>query len=252
MTTPRVPILMYHKVGASTADSIDKFVNVSPANFERHMRAMSKLGFKALTFADAIAGLADIKRLPRRSFAITFDDGYACVGKHAVPILQKYGFPATVFVVSDGVGRTNEWDRMGGKPVIPLMGWSELRELQACGWEIGGHTRSHPQMDLLPRSEALSELIEGKQIVQEEVGIEPQTFCYPYGLFNSETPALVRMAGFTGACTTQSGIAVPGLNSYLIPRVKPSHSDGIAGLLYKLHIRPHMPTFERNRKRVGW
>src|SRR5579864_4549543 len=111
------------------------------------MRLLFRLGYEARPFADVVEAHTAQLSLPRRAFAITFDDGYSNIGQSAAPTLAELGFPATVFVVSQHIGLTNSWDRTTGRPELTLMNWEELRILAERGWEIGGHTRSHPQLD---------------------------------------------------------------------------------------------------------
>lgn len=242
-----VPILMYHKVGAPVTSPGDTFLNVTGDAFDRQMRTLARMGYCALTFGQIVEALRAGRALPRRSFAVTFDDGYACVGDVAAPILAKYGFPATVFVVSGAAGGANRWDQVSGRPVLPLMGWDRLRELTAGGWEPAGHTCTHPHLNDLEDAEALREIAAGKTAVETELQTPLQTFCYPFGHFNSRTPDLVRATGFTGACTTRSGLARRDTDPYLLPRVKVAYRDGVAGMLYRLIVRPCLPDLRRNR-----
>lgn len=242
-----VPILMYHKVGAPVDRREDTFLNVSGDAFERQMRALAHLRYHALTFAQIVEALRLGRPLPRRAFAVTFDDGYTCVGEVAAPILAKYGFPATVFVVSEAAGRANTWDEATGRPVLPLMAWDRLRDLSQAGWEMAGHTCTHPHLNELEDAEALREIAEGKAAIEAQLDLSLQTFCYPFGHFNARTPDLVRSAGFMGACTTRSGLAKRDTDPFLLPRVKAAYRDGVAGMLYRLMIRPRLPNLRRNR-----
>lgn len=242
-----VPILMYHKVGARVDRPEDTFLNVSGEAFDRQMRALAHLGYRAMTFAQIVEALRAGQPLPRRVFAITFDDGYTCVGDVAAPILERYGFPATVFVVSGSAGGANAWDGLTGRPVLPLLPWDRLRELHRAGWEMAGHTRTHPHLNELEDAEALREIADGKAAVEAELGVGLQTFCYPFGLFNAGTPGLVQAAGFVGACTTRSGLARRDTDPFLLPRVKIAYRDGVAGMLYRLMVRPRLPNLRRNR-----
>lgn len=242
-----IPILMYHKVGATVEHPGDTFLNVSGEAFERQMRALARMQYHALTFAQIVGMLRSGQPLPRRVFAVTFDDGYECVGDVAAPILAEYGFPATVFVVSGAAGGMNTWDGVTGRPLLPLMAWERLRELRDAGWEMAGHTRTHPHLNELDDTTALQEIAEGKAAVEEAMGSPLQTFCYPFGHFNTATPGLVRTAGFTGACTTRSGLARRDTDPFLLPRVKIAYRDGVAGLLYRLMVRPRLPNLRRNR-----
>ena len=244
--TPGYPVLMYHKVGAELTDPADQFLNVSALSFRRQMRVLARLGYRARPFGDILEALQRGQTLPRKTFAITFDDGYQCVGEAAVPILAEFDFPATVFVVSDCVGTTNRWDRDTGHPEISLMDWRKLGELQTLGWEIGGHSRTHPHLNGLTEAEAYAQIVDSKQATEARLGVDLRAFCYPYGHFNADTPALVSKAGFVGACTIRSGLAHPRHSLCLQPRVKVYH-EGILDLLYRVLLRPSLPTLRRYR-----
>src|SRR5438477_279294 len=83
--------------------------------------------------------------LPGRAVLITFDDGYQDFADEAFPLLERHGFPATVFVVTDAAERTSRWDAAYGQ-AAPLMGWDEIRELSRRGVEFGSHTQTHPAL----------------------------------------------------------------------------------------------------------
>jgi peptidoglycan/xylan/chitin deacetylase (PgdA/CDA1 family) len=242
---------MYHKVGAAVDRPEDTFLNVSGDAFERQMRALSHMRYRAMTFAQIVEALRTGQPLPHRVFAVTFDDGYQCVGDVAAPILAQYGFPATVFVVSEAAGGANTWDGITGRPLLPLMAWDRLRDLSDAGWEMAGHTSTHPHLNELDDAEALKEIQSGKVAVEAQLAVSLQTFCYPFGHFNPRTPVLVQNAGFTGACTTRSGLAKRDTNPFLLPRVKVAYRDGVAGMLYRLMVRPRLPNLRRNRSRGG-
>jgi peptidoglycan/xylan/chitin deacetylase (PgdA/CDA1 family) len=232
---------MYHKVGQPVHSPQDTFLNVPAESFRRQMCLMLRLGYRPRTFHEVVEALIQGKSLPARSFAVTFDDGYACVGDYAAPVLQELQVPATVFVVSGAAGQTNAWDEVNQLPVLPLMGWERLRSLHAAGWEIGGHTRTHPHLNAISEADALANIREGKEETEAQLGCALTTFCYPFGHYNAQTPALVREAGFLGACTTKSGIASARHDPFLLPRVKIASRDGVVGLLYRLLVRPYLP-----------
>lgn len=244
--TNAVPILMYHKVGHPGSSPRDAFLNIPREAFRRQMQALARLGYQGRTFAEVADAHASGRRLPRRTCVITFDDGYRCVGESAAPLLAEFGWPATVFVVSDCAGATNAWDRPLGNPELPLMGWEELQQLLGRGWEIGGHTRTHRHLGALDDGEAYQEIADGKAEAEAQIGVPMQTFCYPFGHLNARTPELVRRAGFRAACTTRSGLACMANDPFLQPRVKVYHPS-VAVLLYRLLIRPALPDFRRRR-----
>ncbi len=234
-----LPILMYHKVGAPVASKADTFLNVSAKSFARQMRLLMRLGYTGITLAEGCERLA-AGSLPRRTVCVTFDDGYASVGDHAAPILDAYGWPATVFVPTAYVGGENQWDGMNGHPLLPIMNWSRLRELQEAGWEMAAHTRTHPRLETLGDDEALREMREGRDDLTNNLTAPARTFCYPFGGINARTPQLAREAGFVAACTTKSGVARHDSDPFLLPRVKVAYRDDVWGLFYRLVIRPRL------------
>ncbi|HZT43920.1 MAG TPA: polysaccharide deacetylase family protein [Chthonomonadaceae bacterium] len=243
-----VPVLMYHKVGHPVACRQDTFLNVPAEDFRRQMRLLAALGYRARTFAEVVEAIVCGHTLPRRTFAVTFDDGYRCIGEAAVPVLAELNFPATIFVVPSGVGQTNVWDSGEDIPALSLLDWESLSRLISAGWEMGGHTHSHPHLDALDDESAYAQIVSGKQAVEERLGISLTTFCYPFGHYNARTPALVRAAGFLGATTTRSGLARPESDPFLIPRVKVAYRDGVMGLLYRILVRPNLPNTRPRRR----
>ena len=241
MTALAVPILMYHKVGAPVQTKSDTFLNVSVRDFDRQTRLLGRMRYTGITLADAADGLAGWRSLPRKPVCITFDDGYVNVAENAAPILSELGWPATVFVPTAYVGRENEWDRPNGHPILPIMDWRRLRELSNQGWEMSGHTRTHPHLNQLSREASLDEMRGGKADLESNVRMVVRTFCYPYGSLPDDGPDLCRKAGFIAACTTRSGVATARTDPYLLPRVKIAYRDGVLGLLYRLLIRPRLP-----------
>lgn len=237
----RVPILMYHKVGAPVTHDADRFLNLPAVRFAHQMRLLQRLRYQPITLSEAVTGLFAGATLPPRPVCITFDDGYRNVLQNAAPILRPLGWQATVFVPTAHVGGTNGWDEGSDHPLVPLMDWTELRTLSEAGWEMAGHTRTHPALNTLDDAAARTEMEDGKRDLRERLGIEARTFCYPYGGVNARTPQLVQQAGFLGACTTKSGVANVQHNPFLLPRVKIGYRDGAAGFLYRLLIRPYLP-----------
>ncbi len=244
-----LPILMYHKVGQPVFSKKDRFLNVSARDFERQMNLLSQLGYQGRPFFEIVEAVSQNRTLPPKTFAVTFDDGYSNVGELAAPVLNRLRIPGTVFVISQGAGKTNRWDRQEGHSELDLMGWEQLKRLQRSGWEVGGHTRTHPHLDVLKDEDALDEIQQGKEEVEAHLGGSLQTFCYPFGHYRQCTPLLVKRAGFSGACTTKSGLVETSLASaYLLPRVKVAYGDGAFGLLYRLLVRPHLPDFRKHRR----
>lgn len=245
---PPVIVLMYHKVGLPVTSKEDTFLNVSTLDFRRQMRLLKSLGYEARTFGEVAQAWRDGKTLPARTCVITFDDAYCSVWENAYPILKECGMVGTLFVISQCIGKTNLWEHLHEKRVLPIMGVDSLLALHKEGWEIAGHTRTHPHLDKLDDAAALDDIYLGKVEVEELLGIPLKTFCYPYGHLNSHTPLLVQQAGYLAACTAQSGVASSEQDPFLIPRIKIAYRDRYWGFLYRLILNHRLPELRRHRR----
>ena len=160
--------------------------------------------------------------------ALTFDDGFENFASEAWPILRAHGLPATVFVVSDRVGGDNGWSPGDTRvPRFPLMDWSTLAELAGEGVELGGHSRTHPDLLALRGDPLRSEVEVCRDAIAEETGTVPTAFAYPYGYYDADTVGAVEDAGYAIAVTTEmallgsapaSRLELPRLDAFYLRR----------------------------------
>src|SRR3954449_1077290 len=136
---------MYHRVAAG-GPAARAACRVHPERFEAQLDWLRRHGFRSVGL-DAWLGAVDRRfgELPGRAVCLTFDDGYEDFAEVAWPLLRRYGFGATVFLVADLVGRAAEWDARHGPPA-PLMGWETVGRLAREGVAFGGHTATHPYL----------------------------------------------------------------------------------------------------------
>lgn len=203
----RLPILTYHAL-----DDTGSVVSMSPALFRSQIEYLRANGWRALSLDELLAGHQGGQWQPR-TFALTFDDGFVNFFEHALPVLRECEFTATVFVISDWVGRTNDWQsQLAWVPRHPLMDWSKLRTIADAGIEIGAHTISHPHLARLSATDAACEIVDCQRIIQDRVGHAAQAFAYPYGEMSRTAEAIVAQnyrAGFStrlGFATGQSHV----------------------------------------------
>ncbi|MEU0088438.1 polysaccharide deacetylase family protein [Streptomyces sp. NPDC006274] len=223
--TPSVPVLMYHAVGERPAPAAYG-LSVSPAAFARQMEMLAERGFTPVT----TARLGDAWRsggrrpLPERPVLITFDDGYEGVHRHALPVLARHGFAATVFVTTGWL--RGPYDR--GNALDTMLDWQQVRELAAAGTEIGGHAHTHPQLDQLDGPRLAHETVHCRDLIARELGAAPVSFAYPYGYSDRRVRAAVRTAGFTQALAVGNARAAPRQGPYALRRLTVRRGTGPA------------------------
>jgi peptidoglycan/xylan/chitin deacetylase (PgdA/CDA1 family) len=201
MSNARSAILTYHSI-----DESGSVISTSEEEFERQMESLAASSIPVVPLAEA-------GRRPG-SLALTFDDGFRNFRTKAAPVLLRYRFPATVFLVSGFCGRDNQWPGQSGVPVLPLMDWDEVREIAAGGFEIGAHTVHHPDLRKLPPGEAAREMTDCKTEIEQRLGSVPTQFAYPYG----RVPEDVRPP-FDLACGTRMAFLRSGDDPLQLPRI---------------------------------
>ena len=203
-------ILTYHSI-----DSSGSPVSVSEETFRAHARFLG-------SGRVSVVPLADLPTLPDEedAVALTFDDGFLNFSRLAMPLLVDLGLPATVFVVSDAVGTTNAWGgrEVPGIPTLPLMGWKELHSVRDAGFEIGAHTRHHPDLTTVSGEQLEDETAGCVDRISAELGERPHSFAYPYGAVNEAVARHSRRL-FERSVTTELRPLAPDEDTALLPRL---------------------------------
>ncbi|MGW3725293.1 polysaccharide deacetylase family protein [Streptomyces sp. NPDC000851] len=242
MAEVRVPILMYHAVATDPNDAT-RALSVTPDAFARQMAVIGDLGLTPVTTADLAARWRTGRPLPPRPVLVTFDDGYEGVHRHALPVLAKHGFPATLFV-STGWLR-GAYDTGGG--LDRMLDWDQVRQLADAGVEIGGHSHSHPQLDQLDDDALRFELTRCRDIVAGELGALPVSFAYPYGYSSHRVRQEVRATGYAQALAVGNGLARRHQGPYALRRVTVRRSTGLEEFERLIEGRAIARTFARDR-----
>jgi peptidoglycan/xylan/chitin deacetylase (PgdA/CDA1 family) len=208
------PILTYHHVGPRRRGARLKGLYVSPNLFARQVAELKSAGFSTASFETLAVGNA---QQDSRIF-LTVDDGFRDVFENALPALAKHRFQAILFLVSDLLGKTNEWQQRAGDITEPLMDAAQVKDWVAAGQQIGAHTKTHPRLTQIPLSEAREEISASKKFLEDCFGLAVNHFCYPYGDWNEPIRDLVSATGYQTACTTISGVNVPGTSPFELKR----------------------------------
>ena len=208
MNLKRSCILTYHSLDASGS-----VISIQPEVFRAQMACLAEVRVP-------VVPLHAVRDIPG-SIAITFDDGFRNFFRHALPALQQYRFPATVFVVSEHCGGRNDWPtqpRNTGLPALELMRWSEVEETSRAGIDIGCHTATHPHLGQLAASEIDKELTTSRAAIQERIGRPVRTFAYPYGESTPTVREAVR-GHFEWACGARLAYLSPASDPSNLPRI---------------------------------
>jgi peptidoglycan/xylan/chitin deacetylase (PgdA/CDA1 family) len=238
---------MYHMV-RETNDPREKRYCCSHRNFGRQMAYLKKAGYQIIRLDDLVNLIistnktnqtnktSQINQLvkPHKSVVITFDDGYMDNYENALPILREYNFPATVFVVSSLVGKTNNWMRADGYPERPLMGWHEIEEMKGSGFTIGSHSVNHCHLSHLSLEDAKREIEDSKTFLEDKLRIPMSHFAYPHGDMNKSIVNMVKEVGYRTACSTKSGFNSDGINLFELRRIEICGTDSIWQFAIKL------------------
>jgi peptidoglycan/xylan/chitin deacetylase (PgdA/CDA1 family) len=180
-------ILTYHSI-----DHSGSVISTPLEVFERQMEALAACGVP-------VVPLNRVTEV-RPSLALTFDDGYANFAELVVPLLLRYNFPATVFVVSGHCGAGRAWPQPPFAS-LKMMSWETLRGLPEDLVSLGAHTISHPDLTTLAGTEAAEEIHGSRAELEDRTGRVVNSFAYPYGASNAAVRAEVRK-GFRIACGT--------------------------------------------------
>jgi len=237
--TPRytTPILMYHNISYEKGSFF-----VSPENFTKQMEYLKKNGYEVITLDELAASIRNKKPLKHKKVVITFDDGYRDNFQYAYPVLKKLGFPATIFLITDFIGKKFTGE---GKE---FMNWDEVMVMSKDKISFGAHTKTHLYLGLLiDEKAALEEIAGSKKAIEEKIGMPVDYFCYPSGGFCQRAKELVAQAGYKGACTTNRGFVKFNRDVYEIKRIKVTNSDAVKPFSFPAKLSGYYNVFKKDK-----
>ena len=196
-------ILFYHRVSGD-----DDPLAVSPRRFREQMELLAAEGYEAVSLATAV-DLLERGLSPPHVVALNFDDGYRDVADNALPVLERLGFKATVFLPTGVIDGTASFPWYERQP--PLLGWDEVVELDRAGtFTFDAHTVTHPNLLLLDDASSRHEIGQSKLDLETRLGRPVHAFCYPAGLFGERERRFVAESGFRAAVSCEPGVNLPG------------------------------------------
>lgn len=209
--------LQYHHVSDSTPSSTSTSVSL----FEGQLDMVDELGLEVVPLQSGTADALDGKLNNTPQIAITFDDAYESVYQTAAPMLETRGYPYTIFVNTDAVGRNG------------YMTWDQLEELRdKSGVTIANHSKDHGHLIQHPdeSTEAWRERVQvsldgAQSALEEKLGIQVPMLAYPYGEYSEPLEAMLADRGWYGF-GQQSGAIGEASHSTRLPRYPVANAYG--------------------------
>jgi Predicted xylanase/chitin deacetylase len=206
-----VKVLMFHNVENPPKNARLKSLYVKPEKFKSWLNLLNRLNFRFVKPQEL--------EPTGRGVLLTFDDAYRDFLENAFPVIKALKAHAIVFVPAKLVGQFNRWDYRKVNAIKPIMSWEELSFLVKEGVEIGSHTLTHPFLTKIPPAEARREIEDSKKLLEDKLGVEVKSFCYPYGDHNAEVVEMVKKAGYQYAFTTIKGTYAQSPSKWEIRRI---------------------------------
>lgn len=191
-----IPILMYHEIGHANSPWC-----ITPEKFEEQMAFLQEEGYTTISLSQLQEKISQNQPVLQKSVVITFDDGRKGVYTHAFPILQRFSFTATIYIVSSWVEGK---DIPSEEQFSEFLDWQELQMLAPAGFEIGSHSFSHTNLTTLSEPEVLHHLQLAEEAIQQQIQRKVQHFSYPYGAYNEGVLKIVN-SRYSTAVTVKRG-----------------------------------------------
>ena len=216
-----VSILMYHMIG----DMKNNSAVMTEDNLRIQMQYLKDHGYHPITMQELYDYVTKGEKLPSKPVCITFDDGYLDSYTIVYPMMKEFGYPWTLFLITDDVGKS--YNRMT---------WEQLKEMADSGAvTIANHTLSHPKLHNLPtRAEKENEIIGANKALKYHLGIDNLWFAYPYGDYDDEVIDICKKAGIKLAVTTDAGRVHVGSYPYDLKRVYIGNNVSLARFMERL------------------
>ena len=226
---------MYHRFGYGKGSLF-----VTPENFARQMAYIKNKGYKVFSLSELAEGIKQNRDFAHNSVVITIDDGFRDNYTQAYPVLKEYGFPATIFLISNFIGNNQDF-----------LTWNQVITMSADNISFGGHTKNNVYLPSIKERQVLIEETAGcKVFIEEKIGKPVELFCYPTGGFTEEVKRILGESGYKAACSTNRGLAELNQDVFELKRIKVTNSDTTKPLNFWAKLSGYYNLFRS--KRTGY
>jgi peptidoglycan/xylan/chitin deacetylase (PgdA/CDA1 family) len=210
----KAPILLYHYIEPlSPANWNDRqradFIT-TPEDFEKHLQYLRSNDYVSIDLYQLYDSLIADKSLPAKAVVFTFDDGEISQYTCAFPLMKKYGFTGTIFVIT----MFADEERKG------YITWDQAMEMARDGWRLEPHTKWHPSLRGNSRQYQFEQIGGSAEALSKHLGYMPRFFSYPYGEYDATSIQVAREVGLLGAVTTTPGDRDNLMSIYELPRTE--------------------------------
>lgn len=190
------------------------------------MRYLVRTGYRPITLRDLVYHLTLGAPLPEKPIVLTFDDGYEDNYTNAYPLLKKYGFVGTFFIVTEPV----DSERAG------YMSWAQIEIMSTNGMEIGAHSYTHPDLRDKPMDYIIWQAVAPKEAIEARIQQPVRFFSYPSGRYDEQVVNVLRSANFWGAVTIETGTYQSSQRPFELRRIRVRGSDTLNMFAQKLNL----------------
>jgi peptidoglycan/xylan/chitin deacetylase (PgdA/CDA1 family) len=233
--TYRIAILMYHSISNRREAVKHPYYNTitTPERFAEHMKWIKEANAEVVPLDSWDQAFNQQQTL---RVVITFDDGFDDFGTHAFPILQAYGYRATMFLPTGFIGTGREL-----LPGVKHMTWQDIRRLDREGISFGSHTVNHKHLDTLTKHEINNEIRFSAEDIQEHLGKPVTGFSCPFA-FPQAHPHIVDALresldryGYKTGVTTKIGTVSLCDDPFTLKRLPVNNDDDKKLFMAKLY-----------------
>ncbi|MBY0540898.1 MAG: polysaccharide deacetylase family protein [Campylobacterales bacterium] len=230
---------MYHMISEHLPKNKSKFnrLRVKPSEFEKQLIWLKKNGFTSFTLSE----LVNLEVIPNKAVVLSFDDGYEDNFTKAFPLLQKYNFKATIYIVLNRFNENWATDKDLDKASNELNSEKMLNDeqikimIKSGLIEIGSHTLDHVNLPKLSNEEKHTQIKESKEKIEDNFSIKCNSFAYPFGFFDQNSVKIVEEVAYFNATTTVNGVFDKSkYSNFEIPRIIISGRQGLFSFILKI------------------
>lgn len=219
---------MYHHIDDPPpgSGSLQRDLSVTPRRFEAQLRYLEREGYESITLNDLALHLTMGKPLPHKPIILTFDDGYADAYTQAFPLLQRFGFVGTFFLVSAPIDANNR----------DFLTWAEVEEMYEAGMRFEPHSYDHPDMRNRGFDFVVFQVLAAKEAIEARTGELCRFFAYPSGRYDQFVIDVLRSAHYWGAVLTEQGATHTTDGLFTLRRVRIQGDDDLDAFIRKLNL----------------